>query len=187
MHEAQAVTRGRALVRNALALPLWPFVAGYLLLSDVLWPAMRPVVQAFARLRLARRLQVWLGTLAPYPALVILAVPAAVIELLKLVAVYWITTGHVITGTAALFGLHGASLLSTERLFAVLKPRLLSIGWFAMLWRRIEAIRDVLVRWVRATHAWARLRIVLGRARAGARRLSDRVRTGSRRRISPLD
>jgi hypothetical protein len=177
------VTQASRILHRALTLLLWPIVAGYLLLSEVVWPAARPIVRAFARLKLAQRLRQWLETLGPYSALVILAVPASVIELLKLLALYWISTGHVITGTAALLALHVGSLLSTERLFAVLKPQLLTIRWFAAVWRPVEAVRDRLIRWVRATRAWEVLTALSRRTRAIAGRITGWVRAAYHRRF----
>ncbi|MDQ4135562.1 MAG: hypothetical protein M3158_05215 [Pseudomonadota bacterium] len=159
------MTPARPVQQRLLSLPLWPLIAGYLLLSDVIAPALQPVIRALARLRPVQRLRTWLESLGPYTALVILGVPAAVIEVLKLGAVFWVARGHVVSGTAALLALHGASLLSTERLFTVVKPQLLTIPWFAALWGRVEAVRDALLRWLHGTRAWGQLRILLGHLR----------------------
>lgn len=173
----------RSALRRILALPLWPLVAGYLLLSDVVGPALRPAMRALGRLRSLKGLRAWLGTLRPYAALVILGVPAAAIEVLKLLAVYWAARGHPVSGAAMLLALHGASLLSTERLFAVVKPQLLTIPWFAALWGRIEGVRDALQRWLRGTRAWVllrRLRRATGRAAARVRAAFRHVAGGPR-------
>jgi hypothetical protein len=145
-------------------------VAGYLVLTEVLWPLVRPLAEALSRLHFMRSLRAWLAALGPYPALLLLAVPFLVLEPLKLLAVYWTATGHVVTGTVALLALHGASLLSTERLFAVLKPKLLTIRWFATVWGRIEAVRDAVMRWALTSGVWARLHGLFVKVRARAAR-----------------
>ena len=175
------MTPVRPIARWVLGLPLWLVVASYLLLSDLVAPALRPVIEAAARLRLVRRLQDWLRTLRPYAALVILGVPAGLIEILKLGAVYWAARGHVISGTAALLALHATSLLATERLFNVVKPQLLTIPWFAALWGRVESIRDAVLRWVRGTWVWARVRAALHRLRGTVRSAADWIRAEVRR------
>lgn len=175
------MTPARRLLRRALALPLWPVVAGYRLLSDLVAPAVRPVLDGLSRLRPVRRLTDRLRTLRPYPALVVLGVPAGLIEVLKLGAVYWVARGHLVSGTVALLALHAASLLATERLFAVVKPQLLTIPWFAALWGRVEAIRDALLRWMSGTRAWAVVRTGLNRLRGAVGRAAAWVRTAGRR------
>lgn len=159
-----------AFLRKAGGLLLWPLVAGYMLLNELLWPALRPLVLLLARQRLFERLRAWLLRLHPYAALVLLAVPFAIIEPLKAVALYWSAEGHALTGLGGLALLQVLSLLSTERLFAVLKPKLLTIGWFAWIWRPIERVRERLLAWLVATPAWLALRRAADAARTAVRR-----------------
>ena len=175
------MTPMRRLLGRVLALPLWVAVAVYLLLSDLVAPALRPVLDAVARLRLIGRLQAWRGTLRPYGALVSLGVPAGVIEVLKLGAVYWAAKGHIVSGAVALLALPATSLLATERLFTVVKPHLLTIPWFAALWVPVEAIRDILLRWMSGTRAWAVARTGLHRLRGAVGSAAAWVRTEVRR------
>jgi hypothetical protein len=148
----------REVLRAILGVVLWPVVATYMLLTDLVWPAVRPLIDAFSRLPLFERLRRWLLTLPPYPALLLFAVPLAVLEPLKMAAVYWTALGHLVSGGGGLLVLHAIGLLSTERLFAVLKPTLLRIGWFAAVWSRIAAVRDRLIAWTRSTAAWVHTR-----------------------------
>lgn len=74
--------------------------------------------------------------LGPYQSLVLLAVPTAVVEPLKLVAVAIAGEGHWITGTLVIIAAYAASLLLVERLFTIVKPKLMTLNWFARLWRR---------------------------------------------------
>ena len=50
--------------------------------------------------------------------------------------------GHWITGTGILIGAYAVSLLFIERLFRVVKPKLLSLPWFAKLWLWFTAVRQ---------------------------------------------
>ncbi|MEY9176366.1 MULTISPECIES: hypothetical protein [Bradyrhizobium] len=72
--------------------------------------------------------------LGPYPSLLLLALPIATVEPLKLAAVALAGKGHWITGTAMIAACYAFSLLIVERLFVIVKPKLLSISWFARLW-----------------------------------------------------
>ena len=47
-------------------------------------------------------------------------------------------------------------LFITERLFVVLKPKLLTLPWFAFAWRWFVTVRDKLVYWLRRTRTRVR-------------------------------
>ena len=84
--------------------------------------------------------------LGPYQSLFLLALPAATVEPLKLVAVAVAGEGHWITGTAMIVACYAISLLVVERLFVVVKPKLLTILWFAKLWKAIVSVRTSVIR-----------------------------------------
>jgi hypothetical protein len=92
--------------------------------------------------RIRRRLQ----KMSPYASLVSLLIPLLLVEPLKLVALIVAGGGHWLTGTGMLVAAYAASLLVTERLFQMVKPKLLTIGWFARLWSGFVALRAKLVR-----------------------------------------
>ena len=57
--------------------------------------------------------------LNPYIALALLAVPVAIVEPLKLIALFLFGTGHWITGSAVVLFAYAGSLLVVERLFKI--------------------------------------------------------------------
>src|ERR1700759_732352 len=79
--------------------------------------------------------------LGPYQSLVLLAIPTALVEPLKLIAVAVAGDGHWITGTVMIVAAYAASFLLVERLFLIVKPKLLTLPWFARLWTRFIVIR----------------------------------------------
>ena len=91
--------------------------------------------------RIRRRLQ----KTSPYGSLVLLLIPLLLVEPLKLVAVIVAGKGHWLTGTGMLVTAYAASLLVVERLFRVLKPKLMMMGWFARLWTGFVALRTRLI------------------------------------------
>jgi hypothetical protein len=91
--------------------------------------------------RVRRRLQ----KISPYLSLILLLIPLLLVEPLKLVAVIVAGKGHWLTGTGMLVTAYAASLLIIERLFRVLKPKLMTISWFAKLWSGFVALRAKLV------------------------------------------
>jgi hypothetical protein len=82
-----------------------------------------------------------LQRLGPYPSLIVLAIPVAVVEPLKLVAVAFVGTGHWLTGTAVIVAAYAASLLFVEQLFQIVKPKLLKLRWFATGWGWFTKLR----------------------------------------------
>ena len=90
--------------------------------------------------------------------MVLLAVPTSVIEPLKLAAVAIAGEGHWITGTLVILAAYAGNLLLVERLFAIVKPKLMTLSWFARLWTWLTGLR--VVRWLKAvkeaTIRWGR-------------------------------
>jgi hypothetical protein len=99
---------------------------------------------------LAGRLRRFVEDRGPYQSLVLLLVPVGVVEPLKLVAVAVAGEGHWISGTVMIVSAYAASLLLIERLFRILKPKLLTLHWFAWLWAQFIVLRSKtmgLFRW----------------------------------------
>lgn len=95
-----------------------------------------------------QRLRRQLERLPPYPALFIVAAPLAVVEPLKLATVFIAGEGHWITSGLVLLFAYAVSLFVTHWLFVVVKPKLLTLPWFARAWARFVAVRDRAWRWV---------------------------------------
>jgi hypothetical protein len=82
-------------------------------------------------------LRTWIEGLSPYRSLAILALPVCLIEPMKFVAVAIAGEGYWLTGTLTISAAYAGSLFLVERLFIVVKPKLLKLRWFAKLWVRI--------------------------------------------------
>jgi hypothetical protein len=77
--------------------------------------------------------------------LVLLLVPTCLVEPLKLVALavageWSLDYGHVHDR-----GAYATSLLLVERLFRIVKPKLLTLPWFARIWDWVVALRAQLL------------------------------------------
>lgn len=92
-----------------------------------------------------RRMRRGIERLPPYPALFILAGPLAVVEPLKLATVF--IAGHWITSALVLLFAYAVSLFITHWLFGVVKPKLLTLPWFARAWRWFVVMRDKTWQW----------------------------------------
>jgi len=94
----------------------------------------------------AARVRARIETLGPYQSLLLLAVPTCLVEPTKLAAVAIAGEGHWITGTGLIVAAYAASLLLVERLFRIVKPKLMTLPWFASIWRRFVAVRASVMR-----------------------------------------
>jgi len=90
---------------------------------------------------LLSKLRGYFERLGSYQSLVLLAVPTSIVEPLKLIVVAVAGEGHWITGTVMIIAAYVCSLLLVERLFAIVKPKLLTLAWFACLWGWFVATR----------------------------------------------
>jgi hypothetical protein len=80
--------------------------------------------------------------LGPYQSLALVLLPIMLVEPLKIVALFVAGHGHWLTGTGMLIAAYGISLVVVERLFKVVKFKLMTMNWFAGLWRWFTALRD---------------------------------------------
>jgi hypothetical protein len=80
--------------------------------------------------------------LGPYQSLALMLLPILLVEPLKIVALFVAGHGHWLTGTGMLVAAYVVSLVVVERLFKVVKFKLMTMNWFANLWRWFTAMRD---------------------------------------------
>ena len=92
----------------------------------------------------------FIQTLGPYQSLALLAVPTATVEPLKIVAVAIAGAGHWITGAAMIVACYTLSLVVVERLFIIVKPKLLTIPWFAKIWLWFVRVRTTVLLWCKS-------------------------------------
>src|SRR5580692_3031530 len=108
---------------------------------------------AMGLLRLPRRR---IERLGPYPSLLVVAVPLAVVEPLKVAIVFLAGSGHWITSTIAMICAYAVSLFVTHWLFRIVRPKLLRLPWFAAFWTWLISVRRRVSAWARGL--WQRRR-----------------------------
>ena len=87
------------------------------------------------------RLRRWLEGRGPYQSLIILVVPLVVVEPAKLVALAVVGNGHWLAGLAVMCAAYTISIFFIHRLFSIVKQKLLTLRWFAKLWRLFTRLR----------------------------------------------
>lgn len=110
----------------------------------------RMTARAFARRQIQK--------LGPWPSLIVMLLPIVLVEPLKIAALWVAGEGHWLTGTGIMIAAYAASLLVVDRLFKVVKPKLMTLSWFARLWTGFTVLRDM-------TWSWLRNRLPPGRSR----------------------
>ena len=80
--------------------------------------------------------------------MVFMAVPLMLVEPLKLAALFVAGNGHWLVGTWMIVAAYAGSLLIVEGLFRMVKPKLMTIGWFARMWTWFVDLRDKVIAWV---------------------------------------
>jgi hypothetical protein len=137
---------------------LKPFVivlaAIYFLADAVFMTVARPLARWMAKHRVFNRLRAWIGSLRPYPALALFAVPLIILEPVKPVAAYLAATEHFAWGLTVLAVGEILKLVLVERLFCISRDKLMSIPAFAWCYGKYRLARD----WLEATEAWQMVR-----------------------------
>lgn len=154
---------GRLVWRTAgpvLGMALQIFAALIVLFEEWGWRPLSAALARLARYRFIARLELAIAGLPPYAALAVIALPSALLFPLKFVALWLVANGYVF-GAAALFV--AAKIASTAliaRVFLLVKPALMQIGWFAALYGRFVPWKEALFARIRATWAWRYGRMV---------------------------
>lgn len=118
------------------------------------WEPLAALMARIARWRGLAWVERAIRRLPPYAALVIFALPWLLLLPVKLGALALIGQGRPMLGAAVIVA---AKLLGTAvlaRLFALTKPALMRLGWFASAYARWSGWKATLFAWVRASWAW---------------------------------
>ena len=130
------------------------FIVIYIGLDAIIFPMFRPTSRWLGGRMFVNAAQKRVGRLPAYVILALLALPFAIAEPAKMLAVYLMATGHVFIGTLVLAGAYFISLVIVERLFRGGRTKLLTIPWFKDAWRWLMALRRRILKQGRSTRIW---------------------------------
>ena len=68
--------------------------------------------------------------------------PTCLVEPSKPIALAVVGDGHWITGTVMIIAAYAISLTLVERLFRIVKPKLLTLRWFSRVWSRLVVAKN---------------------------------------------
>ncbi|MDQ0392218.1 hypothetical protein [Labrys monachus] len=142
------------MLKRLAILPLQILVALLVVIDELARPLYRPLVGWFQSLRIVEIGERFVARLPRFVILALLAVPIAIAEPLKIYSLLLIGEGRPIRGILLLALAHLASFLLIERIYEAGKPKLMTIGWLALLLGFVARIRAWLLDWVKCTPAW---------------------------------
>ncbi|HZP99395.1 MAG TPA: hypothetical protein VFB13_07645 [Reyranella sp.] len=141
-------------IKRGLELVFVPIAAAVVFVEQVLIKYLNVAMAAFARLPWVARLEAWLVTLPPYGALATFAAPSILILPVKFSAVWFGYHRHYALAFASVLAgkVIGTAILA--RLYRILRPNLMTIGWFAWADTHFFYWRDKAYAFVKALPAW---------------------------------
>ncbi|CAO3457177.1 hypothetical protein [Azospirillum largimobile] len=153
----------------------------YFLLDALAYWVVRPILRRIAQLpvfaRIGRWIGAWIAGLGPYPSLMLVLVPLALLEPAKPAGAWLFATGRPLAGAAVIAGAELVKITLVERLFHIAKPKLLTIGWFARGYGWVTAW----LAWLKETAPVRAARRLLRGLRRVARRIFLMVRRAAGR------
>ena len=176
-------------LKRVLAAPFVLVAVVVVLAEDWLWDDLARLAAAIGRLPVLRRLEALIAGVPPWAALALFAAPSLLLVPVKLAALYLIAHGRLTLGFVVVVAAKVVGTAVVARLFALTRPALLRIEWFAWAHARLLAFKEHVYGVIgatavyRAAHALRlRVRDTL-RAWLGARRGSWGRRWSATRRL----
>jgi hypothetical protein len=141
-------------LKRALQIALVPFAAAIVFFEQTLIRYLNRVTAAIAGWPPVARLEARLVRLPPYGALLTFVAPSLLILPIKLAA-FWFGVHHrygLALGSVILGKLLATAILA--RLYRILRPTLMTVGWFAWADTKFFAWRDRAYAFVKSLPAW---------------------------------
>jgi hypothetical protein len=129
-------------------------VALVILFEEWGWEPLQAALARLGRLPPLAWLERQIARLPSYAALALLALPALAILPVKLAALWVISRGHALAGLVIIVLAKVVGTAVLARLFALTRPALMRIDWFARGYARWTAWKNDLLAWVRASAFW---------------------------------
>lgn len=161
--------RGLRLLGRGVRLILQAVVAIVIIFEEWGWRPLAAALAGLARLAPVAWLEGHIRHLPPYGALLVFAVPSALLFPLKLLALYLITAGYKLAAGALFAGAKVAGTAVVARLFQLTEPQLMRIPWFAWGYGIFRPWKDALIAWARASWVWRWGRVVKERVKRFAK------------------
>jgi hypothetical protein len=154
-----------AFFKRIITAPLYVIAAIIILLEDWLWDDLQKLGAALGRLPIFRQIEAFIISVPPIGAVFLFILPSVLLIPVKLAAVWFISTGHAITGVATMVLAKIAGTAIVARLFKLTKPKLLQFSWFAAIYARITTFKARLYENIKSTRIYRYLHKLISNKR----------------------
>lgn len=147
--------RERGPVARGLFFVLRAVLTVLIVIDELARPLYRPLIRRLAALRIVRRIEESIARLPRFAILILLAIPFAIAEPLKLLGLLLMAQDHFRTGLVVFAFAHLVSFLLVERIYHAGRDKLLTYGWLAWGMGLLDGLRRKALDWVRSSAAYA--------------------------------
>jgi hypothetical protein len=168
-----AIWTVRELLRTAWEIARGPLIAALnvtaaliILFEEWGWRPLSNLLGRLAAFTPIAALERLIARLPPYAALIALVLPTSLLLPLKFLALWLLANEHFLSATLLFVGAKIASTALIARVFILVKPALMQIGWFAAAFNWFMPWKDALYAEIRASWVWRYGRLVKARALA---------------------
>ncbi|WIM14028.1 MAG: hypothetical protein OJF58_004997 [Enhydrobacter sp.] len=152
-------------LKHALEVVLVPIAAAVVFLEQTLIRYLNLMMAAFARWPPVARVEAFLQRLPPSAAVLAFAAPSILILPVKLSALWFVAHHRFVLAFAAVALGKVLATAIVARLYRILRPNLLALGWFAWADRKFFEWRDWAYAFVRSLPAWRKAADLIARMR----------------------
>ena len=134
------------------------------------WQPLADLLGRLAKWRPWAAVETAIARLPPYAALVVFALPTALLLPLKFLAVFLVAQGQIVMAGLLFLAAKVVATALIARLFLLTQPSLMQIGWFARGYDIVMPWKDALVERVHNSLVWRVARVWKERVRRAVRR-----------------
>ncbi len=156
----------RLLLKKLLTPPLMWLAALIMFSEEVLWETLKHLMAGLGRLPVMRRVEAWISRLPPYGAAALFMVPGSLLLPVKIGALCLIAGGHALLGAEMIVAAKIVGTALVARIFTLTRAQLMTLNWFAVIYRTIMRWRATLYGWVGAHPGWQRMLALRTRLKA---------------------
>ncbi len=145
----------RRLLKKLFYPPMVILAAAIMFFEEWLWVHLANFMAWVARARVFRWLERRLAALPPYGAMAVFFVPGLMLLPVKIAALFLIAQGHPGGGLLIIVAAKVLGTAIVARIFAVCRPRLLTVVWFRRIYEWIARLKTWLYTAIKSMPAWA--------------------------------
>jgi hypothetical protein len=152
-------------LKYALELLIVPLAAAVVFFEQTLIRVLNAITAVIARWAPIAAIEVWLKKQPPWVAVIAFVMPSILILPIKFSAIFFAAHRHYAMAIAAVVIGKMLATAIVARLYVVLRPTLMTIGWFARLDTWFFFWRDRAYAFVRSLPAWQKAKAAIDRMR----------------------